>query len=300
MKKRNISKLLITIAVSFAGLLFFEQNQILAADSVKFKLMREYIIVIPVTVNGAGPYEFLLDTGTNTTLMSNEFARRIGLRPVDRVSLLTVSGTKIVLRSHLESIAVGSKSVANLEVLFSELREVRSVKSEICGVLGQNFLRRFNYLIDYRKQQIEIEDQDELENGLCGERQSIESHAGRTLISVKYPSADQSWRLVLDSGMPTLLLFAPAWQRLKIDWDQTGKTIVRLKSDVSSQLVEQRRLPGFKIGNERFDDLPVILIDSQRLDEGRIEDGLLPMSLFQKIYFNHRKGYAILNPKSIR
>ena len=46
-----------------------------------------------------------------------------------------------------------------------------------------------------------------------------------------------------------------------------------------------------------FYDLPVALMESKTAREGRIEDGLLPTSLFQSVYFNHRKKFVTLNPK---
>jgi predicted aspartyl protease len=166
MKERKKSKYLTYSAALLGGLSWFTSAQTLAASIVKFKLLRGYMIVIPVTVNGAGPYEFLLDTGSNTTLINAEFARALRLRPIDRVELMTVAGSQVVPRARLESVAIGAKSAADVEVVFSDLREARAISPEICGVLGQNFLSRFNYLINYREGRIEFEDGGELEKSM--------------------------------------------------------------------------------------------------------------------------------------
>ncbi|MGH9836654.1 MAG: retroviral-like aspartic protease family protein [Blastocatellia bacterium] len=294
MKERNKSKFLACATVLLGGICAFASAQTSAASTVKFKLLRGYVIVIPVTVNGAGPYEFLLDTGTNTTLVSAEFAQALRLRPIDRIELVTVAGSQIVPRAQLASVAVGAKSAANVEALFSDLREVRALKPEICGVLGMNFLAQFNYLINYRERRIEFEDDVELENSLSGERLPLECNEGRAIVLAR-SARKESWRLALDSGISNLLLFAADWRDLKLDWAQGESQRLLARTDVGSQGVWQKRLRSFQIGGASFYDLPVAVMESKVAGAGRAEDGLLPTSLFQQVYFNHRKNFVILN-----
>jgi hypothetical protein len=82
------------------------------SSSLQFRLVQKSLIVVPVHVNGDGPFDFLLDTGTNTTLISPDLAQRLRLRPVDRVELVTVAGSEIVPRSWLNSLTLGSKTVS--------------------------------------------------------------------------------------------------------------------------------------------------------------------------------------------
>jgi len=292
MKARTISKFLTIAAMLSGSLLLIGWDQPRIASTVKFKLLRDYVIVIPVTVNGAGPYQFLLDTGSSTTLVSTEFARTMRLRPVDRVELVTTTGSRIVPRARLERLAAGAKSVANVEVLFSDLREVRSVEPAICGVLGTNVLTQFNYLLDYRERQIAIEEDGELERSLCGERVPIELHEGRMLVS-----SQGGLRLVLDSGIPMLFLFG---RNFGLDWASGESKSLVARSDLGSRAVEQRRLRSFTIGSERFGNLPVALSGTKTASEARIEDGLLPTNLFHNVYFNHLKGFVIFNSSAAR
>ena len=74
---------------------------------------------------GLEPTPFLLDAGTNTTVVDPELGGRLGLRPLDRVSLVGPGGARIVPRARLESLAVGSKSVDGLEVLCADLGGIR-------------------------------------------------------------------------------------------------------------------------------------------------------------------------------
>lgn len=276
--------------VACAVLLLLGNN--ICAETVNFTLRRGHLIVIPVTLNGLGPYDFLLDTGANTTLITPEFARQLRLRPLDRIELVTVAGSQILVRSQLERVSVGQQTATNVEVLISELREVRTVESKLCGVLGQNFLAQFNYLLDYRAQQLTFETGTELETRLCGARVPLAAHEGRALVTLAVNQ--QPWRFVLDSGLGTLLLFAR--RNLALDWAAGAEETQLLSTDFGSRIVPQRRVRRLQLGPVKLVDLPATVVTEQA-GAGRIEDGLLPTSLFQRVYFNQRQGYAILNPQ---
>ncbi len=297
MKERDKSKFLLG-AARLIGLCALASLSTLAAPTTQFKLLRGHLIVITVTVGGANPHEFLtgeflLDTGSSTTLISPEFARRLRLRPVDRIELVTVAGARAVPRVWLNRLSVGSKSLENVEALVSDLSETRAAAPELCGVLGQNFLSRFNYLIDYRERRIVFEAGDELESSLCGERLPIEWREGRALVPAR-SGVNKIRRLVLDSGIASLLLFAADGRDLKLDWAPGEPRLLQARSDLGSRIVRQRRLRGFSVGGVGFYDLPVAVMELKAAGEGRVEDGLLPTSLFEQVYFNHRKNFVIL------
>jgi predicted aspartyl protease len=269
-----------------------------ASWTVKFKLLRGHVIVIPVTVNGSGPYDFILDTGASTTTISFEFAQALRLRPVDRVELITVAGSRFVPRAHLAGVSIGAKSVENMEAVFNDLAEARAISPEIRGALGQNFLSRFNVLINYRERKIEFEDGDELENRLRGERLPIEWRDDRMLImSRPLTAACNSRRFVLDSGIENLFLFTDDWRNLKLDWENCPPERVEARSELGGRGAWLRRLRRYSVGDVDFSGLPVVIMESNMAQTGRIEDGLLPTGLFRQVYINQRKRFVILNPK---
>ncbi len=260
-----------------------------AATPVKFTLIRNYLIVIAVTVNGSGTHEFLLDTGTNTTLLQTEFAQQLGLRPLDRVELMTVAGSKIVPRAQLPQLTFADKTVNNLEVLFSDLSEIRALRPNVRGILGQNFLSQCNYLVDYGKRQISLLDEADIR--WCGEPLSFTTHEGKILVKI-----NPVGQLALDSALEDLLLFAAIERKSQLNLKQDEYELRQLRSDAGQQNVWQGILRTFHIGKLTWQNLPVTLLAQKPADVGRVEDGLLPMSLFQSIYVNHRQGYVILNP----
>ena len=60
--------------------------------------------------------------------------------------------------------------------------------------------------------------------------------------------------------------------------------------------MEPGRISIFRVGSKTIGNLSVRLTPV-RQNEHRWENGLLPTSLFQAIYFNHEAGHVILNPR---
>src|SRR5258708_1630883 len=118
-----------------------------ASSTLRFSFSGKSLVVVPVKVNGEGPFDFLLDTGTNTTIVTPELALRLNLRATGRLQLNTLSGTTRVPWSNLD-LTLGAKSIQRVETIFAGLNGVRSACQSIVGVLGQNFLARFNYMLD--------------------------------------------------------------------------------------------------------------------------------------------------------
>ena len=49
---------------------------------VKFRLAggAQPLILLPIEVNGEGPFEFILDTGAGTSLLSSELGQKLGVK----------------------------------------------------------------------------------------------------------------------------------------------------------------------------------------------------------------------------
>ena len=63
-----------------------------AEGGARLRLLAGGLPVVGVYLDGDGPFDFLLDTGTSTTVVTPELAARLGLRPSDSVILITVAG----------------------------------------------------------------------------------------------------------------------------------------------------------------------------------------------------------------
>jgi predicted aspartyl protease len=258
--------------------------------------VRDYLIVVPVLLNGEGPFEFLLDTGANTTLIDAGLAARLGPQSLDRVSLVTAAGRQSLVRARLQSLTLGGRTLAGVEVLSADLRDLRLVDARIRGVVGWNFLSEFNFLLDLAGRRIEFGGDGTLARRLDGPRHPFEEGEGMPMVGAHFPQrSGDRLRLVLDTGVPRLALYgakARAGSRARDEGQWVRVSTVAGSRKVLASLVE-----ALQVGDETFRQLPALLMPDEETPETRIEDGLLPLTLFRSVYFD-RDNFVIFNPRT--
>jgi len=113
------------------------------------------LVVVPVMINDHGPYKFLLDTGSNKTVLSAAVADKLGI-PKGRIQmLLSPGGNAPVTARTLNSLEVGAARLENVEIAVGKLGLMRTLNVD--GMLGSDYLRRFKISIDYDNQVVNIE-----------------------------------------------------------------------------------------------------------------------------------------------
>jgi hypothetical protein len=133
---------------------------------VKFHLPggAQPLILLPVHVNGRGPFEFILDTGAGTSLLSPELARQLALNIISSKEGQSAGGKVAVSLAKVNSIAVGEAKLDDVDVGIVDLSHVgKTIGAKIDGDLGYNFLKYFRVTIDYRGCEIRLEDPKRIE-----------------------------------------------------------------------------------------------------------------------------------------
>jgi len=110
------------------------------------------LVVLPVYVNGKGPYQFLLDTGAFDCLISPELPTAIGIRPESPQEATGAGGHIRLSLARVSYLAVGSAQQENVEVAVTDevLKFGSAIQSKVDGALGFNFLKNFRLIIDFQ------------------------------------------------------------------------------------------------------------------------------------------------------
>jgi len=115
-------------------------------------------IIVPVHVNGVGPMNFALDTGSTMTCVDEGVAVRLRLPMQESVRGVAAGaagvGERRVVR--VDSLRVGGASMRELPACVLELVHARHVGVEIDGLLGLNFLRAFQVGIDFDRREVRL------------------------------------------------------------------------------------------------------------------------------------------------
>jgi hypothetical protein len=179
-----------------------------------------------VTINHAGPNEFMVDTGSQLTIIDPALASELRLEPVASIGLLAVSGNsqaQIVLPDTLEA---GSRTVSKLAVAVNGLDQIQAMNPRVRGILGENFLARFDLLIDYAHKVVCFDEGGQMRQALAGEHIPLEAQVGRQsdmpftqpyLVSAHLAgTGNHNSLLRLDSGASVPLVYkdygdSPSW-----------------------------------------------------------------------------------------
>lgn len=114
---------------------------------------RQGRMTVPVRVLEKGPFNFLIDTGAQNTVLSRALADRLLLVPSARARLIGIAGTEMVDTVQIEQLDLGRRSFYNL---LAPLLEERHIGAD--GILGLDSLQGQRVLIDFRTNAMTIGD----------------------------------------------------------------------------------------------------------------------------------------------
>ena len=128
----------------------------------KFDYIKDsHLVGVPVNINGKGPYDFVLDTGAGNTVITPELAKSIGLeaKPVHGIARGVGGDVQLELAA-AETLSVGDAKISNTQVVVLNLSKV-SPKGKLIehGIIGYDFLRNFETVIDYPQKQFSFIDE---------------------------------------------------------------------------------------------------------------------------------------------
>lgn len=118
----------------------------------------EAAMLVPVTINGRGPYDLVLDTGATFTCVDDALAEELEL-PAVRGQISVGAGVGGAGRMHLarvDSLGVGPARMTDLSVCVLDLAHIRQIGLDVQGLLGLNVLRHFRVGIDFERRTVAL------------------------------------------------------------------------------------------------------------------------------------------------
>jgi predicted aspartyl protease len=259
---------------------------------VRCRILQKTMVEVPVFINGRGPFEFLLDTGTETSLIDPALAHDLALSASDQLTLYTPNGEKTLTRAFLPTVTLGTVSGSNLEVLVDRPESFAALDPKLRGILGQNFLAQFNLLLDYKQQLVTLFAGPSPDEAITGTHIPFLLEHGRPLLIAK-GSNGADLHLLLDSGSSSLWLFTRGASGFLSD--PAGRNAAMQTAAKATSAV-RGMVASLSLGDIRLRNVPALLIEQQAHESS--VDGLLPTRLFRRVYLNNREGYAIISRSS--
>ncbi|MEO0464345.1 MAG: aspartyl protease family protein [Pseudomonadota bacterium] len=124
-----------------------------ATQILKIDEERNRRFTIPVMIEGSGPFDFMIDTGSQATAVTHEINEGLSLAPLGQATLVGMASRRPVTVVEVESLKMGEHEIFDL---VSPLLSRQNVGAD--GILGLDSLQDFRVLLDFREETIAVED----------------------------------------------------------------------------------------------------------------------------------------------
>ena len=269
--------------------------------SVPLHLTNSHQMIVAVSVNHSGPYNFLLDTGTQVTMVNPSLAAELHLNTRGPAVVAGVGFHAAASFAQVDLLEAGPHAVANHKVLVFDFQNPYSVDLHLRGVLGEDFLGQFDLLIDNAHSLLCLDDSARMRADMKGphialltvaETTSDRSSFRSLIISARLSNAEPSVRLKLDSGTNVAFLFntskyAPPGSKRSAGSGLNG--VQRSYLTLPPQHLKIGSLELLKVSFSTF-------ADSQKDSRTSAFDGLLTLGLFRRVFICHADHFAVFEP----
>jgi aspartyl protease len=272
--------------------------------SLPLRLIQRSQIVVPVTINHTGPYDFLVDTGAQVTTVDPALAAALQLKTQGTAGVTGVGVYGRAPLTELDTVEAGSHEIDKVLAVIQDLGQTALADRRVRGVLAGNFLEHFDLLIDYSHGMVCLDDSGEMARKVKGERIPFWAQSGapgstpapqKLIVSAHVPGFEKRMlRMQLDSGINSPLLYG-AGEDLKPG--QTTSAPLRSRgTDGAEHAFAVLASQDVQVGPHALRQIQFVMPMNTGKNSAKSDvDGLLPTMLFQRVYVSYTGHYVVLD-----
>jgi predicted aspartyl protease len=251
-------------------------------------------LTVPVRIDGAGPFRFMIDTGAQATVLSYELAEQLALTERGSATLVGMASRRQIETTPVDGIAVGSR-------FFSVARAPLVPRANIGaadGILGLDSLQDQRVLIDFDNNRISVADASEL-GGNSGYEIIVRARRQLGQLIITQARLDGVRVAVLvDTGAQGSIGNMALLERLRTrdhsDTEITDINGVQMSGNI--RLTKQ-----LQIGRAQLNQLPVFFFDSPTFEAMGLHDqpalvlGMNELKLFKRVAIDFKTKRILLD-----
>ncbi|MBV8113417.1 MAG: aspartyl protease family protein [Silvibacterium sp.] len=260
-------------------------------------------IIAPVMINHTGPYYFLIDTGTEVTILDSGVAVSLQLNSDGAAQLVGIGFHEQAGFARTASLELGAEEVTGLRIVVQSFQS-RLADLRIRGILGGDFLSHFDLLIDNAHQVLCLDQGDALRAEFRSNHVDLEKLPGQSddaaisrspVITANLSGLSATQHLLLDSGATVPLLYGGGTQLAAgpaASWALRGTGaggVIRNFTALPAQ--------DMRIGSVNFARIIFVALREGRSDIRPIAaDGVLSTGIFRRIFISYSAHFAVVEP----
>lgn len=263
-------------------------------------------LTVPVTIEGAGPYFFAVDTAANASVVASDIAVRLGLQPAGDIEMHSLIAREVVPTVHVRSLSSGALHATSTRLALGS----RAGLDGTDGLLGGDVLADSRVVMRFRGGGGMTIGRSRTEGGYMFReaRRTIrfETPAERrfgTLMMIGAQASGARARAIIDTGaLVSLINTRMAEQgRARPISLTTGSRTQKVQSPTGRTMeVSVAILPHIRFGSIILRDLPVLVADLHTFDiwgvqaEPAMLIGVDILALFSEVVVDIRRAELIL------
>ena len=127
-------------------------------DVLEIERERYQRMTVPVTIQGQGPFDFMIDTGAQATVLSRDLADRLQLFDRSTATLVGMASSAIVETTPIDDFTLGTRSFYIRQAPLLERAHI----GEADGILGLDSLQDQRVLLDFNRSYMAVADAESL------------------------------------------------------------------------------------------------------------------------------------------
>lgn len=287
--------------------------------SIKFDMVDDRPNILIRINDKKEPLRFVLDTGSGMSVISEETASRLGLKPVARGGVaraIGADGKFEIVYGFLKSIQIGDVKVEQVPVY---IRKFYSVGKPADGYLGISAISSFITTVDYKQkmlslirrrdaatiQQAVLKPTNQNETAQDWQTLAIPTRmtsSGFVSGEVKLEGFEESFNFILDTGASISILSNQIAQREELNQYLMEQPVKLYGAAGVSENNKQYNIPKVTLGPHEQKSVRVVGLDLNTINEttGFEQTGILGTNflIHYRITFDFGGGVVILEPNN--
>ncbi len=276
-----------------------------APEIVQLKEEAASRLTVPIRIGGRGPYNFVIDTGSERTVISDTLARSLALDPGRPVRLHSMSGV-----AHVETAMIPELQVSRRSIMDVNAPILRAHHIGAAGILGIDALKSQRVDFDFSKQTMKVAlSQGAPSRFLDGAIVvTAQRRAGRLIMTDARLDGERV-TVVVDTGSSVTIGNDALRRRLEAKGKLKTTTPIELISVTGGKiLADQSVLRRMRLGAVTLEDMPVAFAQVHPFEQLKLNDrpalilGMDVLTLFRgvSVDFAQRKVHFLMPDLSMR
>jgi predicted aspartyl protease len=215
-------------------------------------------MTVPVTIGSSGPYQFIIDTGAERTVISRELAATLGLSPGRDVRLTAMTGT-----SNVGTVVIPSLTVSSIASKGIEAPALLSANLGAPGMLGIDTLSGHSLSIDFEKNSMTLQRSTKRgHNDIRGTDIVVQAKSayGQLIVTQAFYRGRRI-SVVIDTGAQVSMGNTALRARMRHELKKVPEQIMLTSVTGQTMFADYTQIERLDIGGVGFNHLPIAFAD---------------------------------------